>query len=1181
MLQKKKSSTGSKVMPPVRFINNRYALSPKPRSGGMADVYRAIDYEQEELRVAVKLFKHGQLEGDILEESFRRETQALKELKHPGIVELLDSGKDESTGEYFLVLEWMEKDLATFLKESPPEGWDYFWQAVALPVLEALAFSHNRNYIHRDIKPNNILISSDGKPKLADFGISKLRSYFQPSVTLREFVSRPFTPPEADDGSYPYTRDVFSFGVLVLKCLTDAEIADYNAIPQALAEFDAPPEIVEVIERAVSRNPAERPHNAEVLLAEINAIQQKRSQAQPSRKRTCYLQLTNKALNNLRNELQVSERQVSENEIEKIILEDLNSLCGISPFKQSSEANTEQKSSQYSIFGSSYRYHIAAEKDCLVIINAQQFSSAILEQNRDRSWVTPYEFKFGKPLIKWEAEEVIREIKLQVETHEANLRQTIAEQEKQRLFRIWSDILRAKKDWEKNREKPIKYTSFTRDGNRIKFQISELPENDIAGQPRHITRKDGFSILVGDVVEITRKNKFSILEGEVSQVTGDELVLYVKYGQPDKLPKSGELVFDTRAAETALSRQKYALDAIRFDRAVRADMRQLLVNSQEIRTPEIEADIQFFQSLNESQQEVVKAALATQDFLIVQGPPGTGKTTFITEIILQTLKQNSNARILLSSQTHVALDNALERIQTQNSNFKLVRLGNHERVSENVHSLLLEEQMEKWREQALATSKNFIAEWSAKRGVSPRELEKAILFQELKTIFSKLEDLRTEVATRKEEIDEILPTDYDIENPKSPSQLKIPKNRVDEFQRLRDEIEELRQQQKLARDEQKIKAKRLQELTEISTNELLKLNAEQLEERSNKLINPNATDAKIFQQLISIQAEWFDCFGRNDKFNTPLIKRSAVVAGTCIGIPRYIQDIEFDLCIVDEASKATATEVLVPMSRSHRWILVGDTKQLPPFQDEASRDAEFLEKYELTQDDIRETLFDRLLRTLPEGCCKMLEIQHRMVAPIGNLISECFYEGNLQSARTDVDKNLIEILPQPVTWLTTSNQPNYQEQSANSSFSNICEVNVIVQLLHRLNKMASEAGKNYNVAVLSGYSAQLKLLNRGINAELNNWKGLTIECDTVDAFQGREADIAVYSITRSNKQGKIGFLRDEARLNVALSRGKVGLVIVGDHYFCRTSQDNPLYLVLDYIERHPENCALIEAVPSN
>lgn len=257
---------------------------------------------------------------------------------------------------------------------------------------------------------------------------------------------------------------------------------------------------------------------------------------------------------------------------------------------------------------------------------------------------------------------------------------------------------------------------------------------------------------------------------------------------------------------------------------------------------------------------------------------------------------------------------------------------------------------------------------------------------------------------------------------------------------------------------------------------------------------------------------------------------------------------------------------------------MGDPKQLPPFQDEVSRNAEFLEKYDLTEDDIRETLFDRLLTTLPGSCCKMLKIQHRMVEPIGNLISECFYQGELRSARKDIDANLAKVLPQPVTWLTTSNLPNYQEQRANSSYNNSCEARTIINLLRQINTMAEAAEKTYSVAVLSGYSAQLKLLNRGINTELNNWKRLTIRCATVDAFQGSEADIAVYSITRSNKKGEIGFLRDEARLNVALSRGRVGLVIVGDHHFCRSSKNNPLYQVLDYIERHPENCSLIEAM---
>jgi serine/threonine protein kinase len=71
-------------------------------------------------------------------------------------VELLDSGRDKTTGNHFLVLECMEKDLATLQKEYPPDGWNSFWKAVALPVLEALAFSHSRRIIHRDIKPSNI-----------------------------------------------------------------------------------------------------------------------------------------------------------------------------------------------------------------------------------------------------------------------------------------------------------------------------------------------------------------------------------------------------------------------------------------------------------------------------------------------------------------------------------------------------------------------------------------------------------------------------------------------------------------------------------------------------------------------------------------------------------------------------------------------------------------------------------------------------------------------------------------------------------------------------------------------------------------------------------------------------------------------------------------------------------------
>ena len=292
-------------------INGRYGCQSQPISGGMADVYPAVDLQSSNFRqVAVKVFRSGQIENDVIKESFKRETQALKELKHPGIVEILDSGQDENTGDRFLVLEWMEQDLTAYLQQHPLDGWDSFWKYVGLPLLEVLAFSHDRQCIHRDIKPSNILFNAEGELKLADFGISKLKGYLQPSVTLREFVSRPFAPPEADDGSYTYTRDVFSFGVLALKCLTNVDLRDYPDIPQAVQALNAPKEIIDAIERAVSQDPLERQQNAGVLLAELKNIPAQRKSTLP--KKICYLKLTKTALNKLQDLIKASEPEIKQ-----------------------------------------------------------------------------------------------------------------------------------------------------------------------------------------------------------------------------------------------------------------------------------------------------------------------------------------------------------------------------------------------------------------------------------------------------------------------------------------------------------------------------------------------------------------------------------------------------------------------------------------------------------------------------------------------------------------------------------------------------------------------------------------------------------------------------------------------------------------------------------------------------
>lgn len=265
----------------------------------------------------------------------------------------------------------------------------------------------------------------------------------------------------------------------------------------------------------------------------------------------------------------------------------------------------------------------------------------------------------------------------------------------------------------------------------------------------------------------------------------------------------------------------------------------------------------------------------------------------------------------------------------------------------------------------------------------------------------------------------------------------------------------------------------------------------------------------------------------------------------------------------------------MPLSRSRNWVLVGDPKQLPPFEDAALQDSAILTEYDLREKDVRDTLFDRLSNMLPEACCKALTIQHRMVPAIGNLVSWCFYDETLRSAPQPSNIDAIPFLPTPVVWVSTSHLSAHQETRGEESFSNQSEARVILKLLEDLNSVLARTEVRHTVAVLSGYLSQTNTLRRELASGVNRWLSLEIECNTVDAFQGREADIAIYSVTRSNRERNIGFLRDVRRLNVALSRGRKFLVIVGDHIFAKTAQgNNPFRKVIEYIENHPSECTI-------
>jgi ATP-dependent RNA/DNA helicase IGHMBP2 len=279
--------------------------------------------------------------------------------------------------------------------------------------------------------------------------------------------------------------------------------------------------------------------------------------------------------------------------------------------------------------------------------------------------------------------------------------------------------------------------------------------------------------------------------------------------------------------------------------------------------------------------------------------------------------------------------------------------------------------------------------------------------------------------------------------------------------------------------------------------------------------------------------------GRIEEYITEnLIEKAQVITATLVGANHYtIRDLKFNTVVIDEAGQALEPACWIPLLKANKVVFAGDHCQLPPT----------VKSSLAAKKGLAHTLFEKCVSLHPESVV-LLEEQYRMHQSIMAYPSQVYYQNKLQAHHTVVSQILFKD-DAPVQFIDTAGC-SFNEKQDGTSLSNIEEALFLVKHLSNYILTLSEhyTGENFpTVAVISPYKTQVHHLREIIlqTEELQPYsKQITI--NTIDSFQGQERDVVYISLTRSNNQNNIGFLADTRRMNVALTRAKKKLVVIGD-----------------------------------
>lgn len=634
----------------------------------------------------------------------------------------------------------------------------------------------------------------------------------------------------------------------------------------------------------------------------------------------------------------------------------------------------------------------------------------------------------------------------------------------------------------------IPYDFYWGSGRELWFGASHDDAEHVANTLNEKARKNGD-------ISVTLEEIPGVPEILLGAKVLPEIITRDSQHRVENIPNSGVLQEDVSLETIPFKRQVDAVDKFEQGDIAEPSLCGVLATPSAhnpLVIPHLQLDF-FDKRLNETQQKAVISAMLQKPVFLIQGPPGTGKTTVIVEIIRQTLAANPKARILVCSQTNMAVDNVIERLDDKKEDgrrvIRKVRLASdnairQHKISPDAKPFWLRQRLNNWVADAKNRSKRATQKPTVRRGQMARALMDAV-----------------------------------------------------------------------GRDDAYIQKERA--IWEIMKRWHAFLDAHD--------------DEDLCQIRGNVEGGWLP-------LKTAWLKSMNVVGATCVHIAsskyRNVFGESYDCLIVDEASKATPAETLIPAALAKQVVLIGDHRQLPPF---VTPEREVWEKVrgesvdweDYGIEDIRRrfgaSLFEGLITVFSKEpklqfCQTMLDEQRRMPKQIGDLISNHFYDGNLTTPEDDEyvkGKRLALPLKRETSliFINTAGRGDAHDNQRSSWRQNERNADIVVETLRCLDKSLNEES---DVAVIAGYRGQVDLLEKQIrlDAKSERYVNLKIPSDpgaianTVDGFQGRENAIVIYDVVRSSRGAdSVGFLDEPRRLNVALSRAQKLLIIVGDADF--------------------------------